>query len=319
MKYRCLNHTNLTVSNILLGTDGFGSAVEQERAYALLNIYTEQGGNLLDTAECYSQWLPGGTHASENLLGRWMKEKKNRHKILISTKGGFYTYGSAPRLSQKEIFMDLEGSLRRLGTDYIDIYWLHRDAPQLPVAGIMDTLSLAVKQGKVRYIGVSNWTCERLEEANCYAGAMGYPSLIASQLQYSPARPNVEKNEPDLVLMNDSEYAYFTAHDLTVFAFAAQAKGFFSQYATGGEQALSAKAYSRYFNPETLQIYQRLNQLRKDHDCSIGAMGIAALWNNYDFDTLPIVGCKTIAQLLDTLSGADIVLAKEEMDFIFKQ
>ncbi len=316
MKYKPLKHTDLKLSAVVLGTDGFGSAVEPSRAYALLDTYTFLGGTVLDTAECYSKWIPGGEHASETLLGRWMREKKNRQEILLSTKGGFYPYGTKPRLSREDIFADLEGSLKRLGTEYVDIYWLHRDAPELPVEDMMDTLSLAVKQGKVRYIGVSNWKCERLEQANQYCKAAGYPCLIGSQLQYSPAKPNVQNNEPDLVLMNDREYAYFKEHDLSVFGYAAQAKGFFTRYLQGGKEALSVKAYERYYNAETLQAYETLRQLSEHHGCSIGAVTVAALVNQYDFDTFPIVGCKTVEQLKDSLAGADLVLSKEEWETI---
>ncbi|MBR5152303.1 MAG: aldo/keto reductase [Clostridia bacterium] len=318
MRYQRCKHTELMLSNVVLGTDGFGSSVEQERAYALLDAYTDAGGNALDTAECYSKWIPGGDHASENLLGKWIKEKKNRQELFLSTKGGFYSYGMSPRLSREEIFADLEGSLRRLGTDYVDIYWLHRDAPTLPVEDMMDTLALAVRQGKVRYIGVSNWDCRRFHEANAYCQSMGYPMLVGSQLQYSPATPNPEQNEPDLILMNEREYEYFKEQEFAVFAYAAQAKGFFSQYEKGGKDALSVKAFSRYYNEKTVETYTQLKRLAEEKECSIGAMVIAALANQYDFDTFPIVGCKTVEQLYDSLSGADIVLTEEEWRTIKK-
>ena len=246
-----------------------------------------------------------------------MKERKNRSEIVISTKGGFYKVGERPRLEEKDIFDDLEGSLKRLNTDYIDIYWLHRDAPKMPVEDIMNTLTKAIKQGKVRYIGVSNWSCKRLDEANRYLKSIGEKELIASQIQYSPAKPNVEKNEPDLILMNDEEYEYFKNHNLTVFAFAAQAKGFFSKYEKGGKEALSPKAFDRYYNERTIEIFEKLKAASEKYNCTIGNAVIASLVNNRDFDTIPIIGCKNIAQLDDSLKGADINLTDEDMNFIF--
>ena len=319
MRYIKLKSTELNVSNVVMGTDSLGTYVDEKTSYDLLDFYSEEGGNVIDTAECYAYWFENGRHKSEETIGKWMKDRQNRHKTIISTKGGFYIVGERPRLTEEDIMNDLEGSLKNLGTDYIDIYWLHRDAPSMPVEGIMDVLAKAVKQGKVRYIGVSNWTNKRIDQANSYAESMGYPRLVASQIQYSPALPNVEKNEPDLVLMNDSEYEYFKNHDMTVFAFAAQAKGFFSKYLNGGASALSPKAYNRYLNPETLKRFENLNETSKKYGCSIGAAVVAAIAGNYDFNTLPIIGCKNISQLKDSLSGADLAFSREEIDFIFNR
>jgi len=312
-----LKNTDLEISKVIMGTDSIGSLIDDKTSEELLDLYCDLGGNVLDTAECYAFWAENGVHASEKFIGKWMSQRKNRNKIVISTKGGHYLYRQPHRLSEKDIFCDLEGSLERLKTDYIDIYWLHRDAESLPVEGIMDILAKAVKQGKVRYIGVSNWTHKRIDEANSYARKMGYPELIASQIQYSPALPNVDKNEPDLVLMNDSEYEYFKNHDMSVFAFAAQAKGFFSKYDKGGEAALSPKAYARYFNEETLKRYERMKKISGDRNCSIGNIVIAVMVSNRDFVTFPIIGCKTPAQLKDSMGGGEIVLSKEETDYIF--
>ncbi len=317
MKNIKLKHTDLSVSNIAFGTDSIGSLIDKELSFSMLDLYFKEGGNLIDTAEGYADWLPDGKHASENTIGEWLKSRKNRSDIVISTKGGMYRVGEPHRLTEKEIFSDLDGSLKRLNTDYIDIYWLHRDAPVL-VSEAMEILAKAVKQGKVRYIGVSNWNNSRLDEANKYAGDNNLPKLFASQIQYSPAVPNIEKNEPDLVLMNDNEYEYFKNHDFTVFAFASQAKGFFSKYEKGGKEALSPKAYTRYFNDETLKRFERLKKIKEERGCTMGNIVIAALCNNYDFDTIPIIGCKTTAQLKDSLKGGDIVLTRQELDFILK-
>lgn len=318
MKQIKLNHTELTASAVVMGTDSLGSLVDEHLSYQLLDYYSHMGGNVIDTAECYAYWTESGRRSSEILIGKWMKERKNRHEMILSTKGGFYLYQTPSRLSEQEIFEDLEGSLRCLGTDYIDLYWLHRDDITLPVEEIMETLAKTVKQGKVRYIGVSNWTCERIEEANCYARKKGLPQLVASQIQFSPACPNVEKNEPDLVLINKKEFDYFKTHTMTVFAFAAQAKGFFSKYEKGGVEALSPKAKARYLNETTLKRYERLKKLSEIHQCSMGAMVVAAMTHVPGFTTLPILGCKTEEHLKDSLQGCQISLSSDEANYIFE-
>lgn len=317
MKSIKLKETELTVSTIVMGTDSLGSLIDDTLSCRLLDCYTDLGGNVIDTAECYAYWTDAGRRSSENLIGQWMNEKRNRHELILSTKGGFYLYQAPSRLSEREIFDDLEGSLRCLKTDYIDIYWLHRDDVTVPVEGIMETLAKTVQQGKVRYIGVSNWTWERIEQANSYAKQEGLPQLIASQIQFSPAHPNIEKNEPDLVLMNEREYEYFKNKNMAVFAFAAQAKGFFSKYKQGGVGALSQKAQARYYNEETLKRYKRIKKLSEIHQCSIGAMGVAAMIHIPDFTTLPIVGCKTEEQLKDSLGGGTISITRKELEYIF--
>lgn len=317
MKNVQLKKTDLIVSNIAMGTDSLGSLINKEDSFGLLDFYAEYGGNVIDTAEGYASWIEGGEHASENVIGEWLKSRGNRNSMVLSTKGGYYKFGAKHRLTQKDIFSDLDGSLNRLGTDYIDIYWLHRDSSDVSAEEIIDILAKTVKQGKVRYVGLSNWTYNRIDEANQYAKRMNLPQIFASQIQYSPAHPNVENNEPDLVIMNQEEYEYFKNHELSVFAFASQAKGFFSKYLKGGKEELSPKAYTRYYNEETIKRFEKLNKISKEHNCSIGAGVIAALCNNYDFDTIPIVGCKNTKQLKDSLSGGNIVFSREEMNFIY--
>ncbi len=319
MKQINLNKTDLKVSAIALGTDSFGSRLDEKFSFEMLDSFIANGGNLIDTAECYAQWLPNGKHASENTIGKWMKSRSNRHDIIISTKGGHFKYGTPSRLNRECITEDIEGSLDRLGTDYIDIYWLHRDDTSVEVGEIVELLNEFIKSGKARYIGASNWTYDRIEESNIYAKKHNLCGFISSQIQYSPAVSNVELNEPDLVIMNDNEYEYFKNHDMSVFAFASQAKGFFSKYLAGGEDNLSIIAKERYLNDETINRFYNLKQISEEKNCTMGMAVIAAIANNPDFQTIPIVGCKNIAHLEDSLSGADITFTKQEVDFIFNR
>lgn len=315
MKYDILKGTNDKISRIVLGTDVYGSDLPSDIAVSLLDNYCELGGNVLDTASVYG----GETeHLSEKLIGRWLKEKKNRNKIFISTKGGHPRVKTMniSRLSKEEIESDMDTSLLNLGVDYVDIYWLHRDDVNLPVDGIMDTLFSLVKKGKTRYIGMSNWSCNRIDEANKYAEKCGMDKIISSQIQYSIARPVLENNDPTLILMNDYEYDYFKNHDLSVFAFASQAKGFFSKIASGGIEALSEKAKKRYLSDINIKIYENAKSIADKYGISMGETVISALTSNTDFQVFPIVGCKNIKQLKETMSGADFELSQAECDFI---
>ena len=135
MKRRIVPGTDLSASILCLGTADFGSAVDDSRSRAILDRYIDQGGNVIDTAAAYAAWLPGGNHCSEKFLGSWLRERRRATQLIISTKGGHPRFESThiPRMSRKEVEGDLDSSLRRLGVDSIDIYWLHRDDPHRPV------------------------------------------------------------------------------------------------------------------------------------------------------------------------------------------
>ena len=132
MQIKPLLRTDLQVSVIGLGTDYFGSTIDRKLSMQILDRYVESGGNFIDTAELYARWIPGGEHQSEIFIGGWLRERGLRDALIISTKGGHPKLESmnVPRLSKREIESDLDSSLRRLGVDCVDIYWLHRDAPE---------------------------------------------------------------------------------------------------------------------------------------------------------------------------------------------
>ncbi len=318
MKYTLLGN-ELKISTIALGTDVYGTVVDEKTAFSLLDFYFDRGGNLIDTANAYADWIEGGKGASEMVIGRWLKNRR-RDKVIISTKGGFPLQDSmnVSRLSRKDIFADMDESLLRLGTDYVDIYWLHRDDVTLPVGEIMEYLNELVRQGKTRFIGMSNWSCGRIDEANRYAAEHNLMLLSASQIQYSMAVANPEKNDPTLVLMNDNEYNYFKNHDMTVFAFASQAKGFFSKMYSGGIEALSPKARDRYLNEKTLARYERIKEIAEKYERTVGEVSLSALVSNSDFDTVAIVGCKNLAQLEDSLGAWGFKMNDEDVKYIFE-
>lgn len=307
MIYRKINGTELNASAIALGTDVYGSFLPKKESEELLDFYLYLGGNTIDTAKIYGDWLPGEKSRSEKLIGNWMKEHKNRDKLIISTKGGHPNPETMniSRLSKEELTCDIEASLINLKTDYIDIYWLHRDDPNISAEEIADTLKSFLKCGKARYIGLSNWTAKRIEEIKKYC------PIAASQIQYSLAEPNYENNDPTLVIMNDTEYSYYKNSGMCVFAYASQAKGFFSKIDKGGIEALSDKARDRYLNEKSLETYKKLKKLSEETGLSIAVLVTALLVNNNDFHTIPIIGCKNTNQLKESMEGGKITLPND--------
>jgi len=187
-------NTDLRISPMSLGTAELGTKIGQDDTDALLDAYVAAGGNVLDTAHCYACWTPGGIGASERAIGSWMRRRGAREQIVISTKGGhppmeiFPEYAHpADFLSAAALAQDAAESMERLGTDVIDLYYLHRDDGVTPVSEVIDSLN---NIPGLRYLGASNWSIARVSEANDYARRTGKRGFVALQNQWSLAVPN---------------------------------------------------------------------------------------------------------------------------------
>ena len=171
MKRVLLNNTDLYVSPLSIGTVNYGTSIDTRDAKAQLDRFVELGGNFIDTAHVYGDWVPGPRGRSEKVIGEWLKETGLRKDVVISTKGAHPDISdtSISRVNPEAIEKDLNESLERLNTDYIDLYFLHRDNPDVPVEELLDTLEEARIAGKIRYYGCSNWSISRISEAIEYA------------------------------------------------------------------------------------------------------------------------------------------------------
>jgi aryl-alcohol dehydrogenase-like predicted oxidoreductase len=186
--------TSLSVSPLAYGTGSWGSEVRGDELTRLYTTYRAAGGNAFDSAHCYAFWLDA-EGASERALGECVRShERRREDVVVMTKGG---HPSAPPkypkpdryLSPEVLRKDIAESLDRLQTDYIDLYFLHRDDPRVPAGEIIDALAEHIAAGRIRYIGASNWRVARMAEANAYAASHGRPAFVASQVQWNLAEP----------------------------------------------------------------------------------------------------------------------------------
>ncbi len=179
-----LDNTGLNVSPICLGTNQFGTSLDDTSADAIIGAFAEFGGNFLDTARAYGDWIPDAPRgASETCLGRLLK-RRGRDKWVLATKGCEFDYRTgdfALRVTPGHLSEDLDASLKALQTDYIDLYWLHRDDPAQPVEVLVDALIAEQQAGRIRYFGCSNWSPARIEEAQVYATGIGHTGFVACQ------------------------------------------------------------------------------------------------------------------------------------------
>ena len=289
MEYTKLNGMNL--SQIVLGTEGYGERIEKNTAFEIMDFYIENGGNVIDTARVYNEGN------CEYVIGEYIKGK--RESLYISTKCAHPPWSdlSHTRLDEKNITSDVDTSLKALGIDYIDILWLHRDDETKAVEPIIDTLNRLLKCGKIKNFGASNWRYDRIIEANEYAKASGQVGFCASQALYNLAT-RMSVWDPKLAYIEDDIEKYQKGL-LPVFAYSSQAKGFFEKYAAG---TLSGKAKERYLNEDSIATFNAIKERAEKENATISYMALKMLREKSKFDLFEIVGPSRCSQLKETLN-----------------
>ena len=312
MRYRDFAGKRTAV--IVMGSVPFGVSIPEAQAFEFMDAYYEMGGNFIDTARVYGDFARDIPGIAEEVIGRWLAARHNREQITLGTKGGHPRLQTmhTSRLDRTSLESDLADSLNALQTDYLDVYWLHRDDEALPVGGILETLNRFVADGKVRLLGASNWTAARIAEANEYAAAHGLAGFGANQPQFSLARQMIVEDDT-LVQMDAATHAFHVRTGLPCVCFSSQAKGFFTKLNLEGEAVLSDKARRRFQSPENMAIYDRLCALSRETGHSVNALALAYL-TCQPFDTYPIAGASRIEQVLALREAGDVVLTPEQVE-----
>lgn len=313
IKRSILKGTDLNISNICLGTANFGEKLSKEQAYQILDTYVEAGGNFIDSANVYCKWIEGLGNSSEQYLGSWLRERNAYQKVVIATKGGHYDFRdpSVSRVREAEIRKDLEESLRTLGLECIDFYWLHRDDETMDIAEIVDIMEKLVKEGKIRYYGASNYKQHRMEQAAAYAREKGLQGFTAVSNQWSMARVNPGGNmnqDPTLVMMDEAYYEWHKSDKMPMIPFSSGAHGFFDKLDRNVQ--ISKQMQDAYMNEENQKRYQLLKQLREETGESIYALSIAWLLNQ-PFQVYPVVAVSRKEQLQDLIAASNIIIEKK--------
>ena len=309
-----LPHSELNVYPICLGGGPLGSTVDRDASFRLLDAFLAAGGNFIDTARVYADWLPIERSISEKTIGAWLRQRGNRSQVVLSTKGAHPDLNAMhiQRLSPAEITGDLQASLENLGVETIDLYWLHRDDPTRPVSEILETLAGQVQAGKIRYFGCSNWKTGRIREAQAYAAAHGLPGFSGNQMMWSLAAADPSRlGDKTMVLMDPDMWRYHLESGLAAIPYTSQAGGFFTKLA---ENRMTNTA-SPYNTPQNQARLERIRQLMAQTGLSITQIVLGYL-RSQPFTTVPIVGPKSIEQLQDCLTAADVRLSPEQVAFL---
>lgn len=299
-------------SQLVIGTSGF-SPQRKTDVFALLDAYVEHGGNTIDTAHLY------GHGNSELTVGMWMKSRGKRSELVIIDKGGHHHVSdigehdaAISRVTPKEITKDLTESLERLQTDYIDLYLLHRDDLSVPVDELMDMLQEHVRAGLVRGIGVSNWTVQRIEEANQYADNKGYNRLVANSPSLSLAEIN-EPRWPGAVYAGQSDIEWHKKTQLPLFSWASQASGFFTgRYSP--DIAAHPDIVRVYYNEANWERFDRAAILAKRKGPGLTANHIALAYVlSLPLPICAVIGPQNEEELCSSMRALEIRLTDDEM------
>ncbi len=311
MVYSAIHHTDLIGSRIVLGTDRFGSSVPESVSFDLLDRYAGCGGNVIDTASVYADWLGMGKSLSEKTIGKWLDARKNRAGLILSTKGGHYDLATRkPRLSLSEVRSDLESSLENLRTDKIDLYWLHKDDETQSPESLIEMLNEADKDRNVRYFGASNWTYDRIKAANDHAKKNSLRPFVCSQILHSIAKVNY--TDEGILAMTEDEYGKYASDSLSVFCFSSQARGFFAKLQKGGIDSLPPHTKKAYCNEENLALYERLCRFAKERSVSVAAAVLALLYSDEEVNSFALIGPGSLETLDETLAYCNLLLSPEE-------
>jgi aryl-alcohol dehydrogenase-like predicted oxidoreductase len=315
--YTQLPGTDLEPFRICLGTVNIGT-LDDEASFALLDAYTAAGGNFIDTAKVYSDWLPNAGSSSEKAIGLWMQARRNRASIILATKGAHPELDSMhiARMSPAEIQFDVEASLRHLQTDVIDLYWLHRDDIERPVEEIIDALNVHVQDGKLRFLGCSNWQAGRIQAANEYAVQSGKQGFVANQPLWNLAQIDTTAiTDQTMVVMNDALYSYHLRSGLAAIPYTSQANGLFNKLASGQYGSLGKMQQNMYAGGENQSRFERIMVLSEQTGLSITQIVLGYLLSQ-PFTTIPIIGSHTLDQLHDSLTAADVLLEEHELQYL---
>jgi aryl-alcohol dehydrogenase-like predicted oxidoreductase len=320
MLFTFIPQTLLKPSVLCLGTAGFGSDTSVDESFAILDAFAEAGGNIADTAHIYAAWLPHGWGQSERTLGQWLRSRRPQN-FLVSTKGGHPPLENmeVSRLSPEDIAHDLQESLERLQLDSIDLYWMHRDDPSVPVLEIIEALDEQMQMGRIRAIGASNWSVARIEEANDEAAKHGLTGFCASQIGWSLAQVNpAVRGAANTVQMDDETLRWHRQSGFPQIAYSSQGNGFFATplpQENGEMTAKQKKLAPSYLNDENCARHRRAEALAATLGHTTNEVALAYVWSQ-SFPGLAIIGPRNLSQFADSIGAIDLRLTAEQIAFV---
>jgi aryl-alcohol dehydrogenase-like predicted oxidoreductase len=301
-----LGNSDLSVGPLAFGGNVFGWTADETTSFALLDAFVAAGLNLIDTADVYSRWIPGHRGGeSETIIGKWLKSRRNRTQVVIATKVGVEMAPGEQGLSKAYIRRAVERSLERLQTDYIDLYQSHRDDAQTPLAETLEAYGQLIQQGKVRAIGASNFSAERLAEALAVSKTGGYPRYECVQPWY---------NLYDRASFEGELASLCQREGLAVISYFSLASGFLTgKYRSESDLGNRPRAYrvKDMLNARGLRILEALDAVAKPRSATPAQVALA--WLRARGVTAPIASATTLEQLRELIGATELRLDAEAL------
>ena len=290
--------TDLVVHPLCLGSNIFGSNANEAESHAVMDAYFNHGGNFIDTADMYNQWVEGHIGGeSETIIGSWMKARNNRQSMVIATKVS--KMDTRPGLSARNIFAACEESLNRLQTDYIDLYYSHEDDASVSLEETLGAYAQLIAQGKVRYIAASNFTPARLRESIKFSNDNNLPAYVAVQELYNLVDRTTYEGEMQQVV------AELGISNLPFYGIA---RGFLTgKYRPGITEVDSKRAAGarEYANDKNYAVLAAMDLIAKEHNASLAAIALAWLRSNPTVSA-PIASARTVGQLEEIIQVVEL-------------
>jgi len=302
MEKRKLGNSGLEVAPLAFGGNVFGWTTDEPTSFALLDGFIDAGFNLIDTADMYSTWVEGHKGGeSETILGKWLKHSGKREKVIIASKVGKEMGPNLQGLSKTYILQAVEASLRRLQTDYIDLYQSHADDPDTPLEETLEAYDQLIKQGKIRAIGASNYSAERLAQSLEVSEQTGYPRYESLQPLFNLYdRDDYEKElEPLCREKGIGVISYFSL-----------GSGFLTgKYRSEDDLTNSARGefVKKYLNERGFRIIRALDSVAQEHNMTPAQVALAWLISNPSI-TAPIASATNLEQLNELIEATTIEL-----------
>lgn len=312
MNKRELGKSGLHVKPIAFGGNVFGWTVDEKRSFELLDAFVDADFDFIDTADTYSWWVEGNTGGeSETIIGKWIADRKNRDKIILSTKVGSKTSERPENISKEFILKSVEDSLRRLKTDYIDLYQTHFDDGVTPVEETLSAYQQLIKEGKVRAIGTSNMSPERIQQSLKAAENNGLPKYETLQPLYNLMEREAYEKELKTIVEDNN---------MGVLNYYSLASGFLTgKYRGKEDMGKSPRGYGmgKYLNAKGSAVLEALDQVSKKHNSTPATVSLAWLLARPTI-TAPIVSATSLKQLQSIIDAPKLRLDEMDMEMLNK-
>ncbi|MDP1875868.1 aldo/keto reductase [Phenylobacterium sp.] len=305
MQLRRLGRSDLKIAPLMLGTNVFGWTADEKTSFSILDAFVDAGFNAVDTADVYSRWSPAGAGASETVIGNWLAQGGQRDKIVLATKVGMEMGEGMKGLSAAYIEQAVEASLKRLKTDYIDLYQSHRDDADTPLAETAEAYGRLIKAGKVRVVGSSNFTAERLKSAVDAAKGVGAPRYESEQPLY---------NLYDRAGFEGALQQLCIDEQIGVIPFYGLASGFLTgKYRSEADLGKSPRGggAKKYMTPRGMRILAALDEVAGGHGATPAQVALAWVMAQPGL-TAPIASATSVVQLQELMGAAELSLNAED-------